>query len=127
MFSFAPYILTTDRNNLHVVQVIKALYLLKAQPHRRTSKEALIEIILALDRENKELLEKGKAEQQKRSKKFVKPNTAKKRRKKVVWEACYQSCATMRTSINRWRFAPYSVPQKNTSHATSARTLYGLS
>ncbi len=46
------------------------------------SKEELIEIILALDRENKELREKVKAEQQKRNEKFAKPNTAKKRRKR---------------------------------------------
>jgi transposase len=44
------------------------------------SKEELIKIILDLDRENQELREKVKAEQQKRNEKFAKPNTAKKRR-----------------------------------------------
>jgi transposase len=46
------------------------------------SKEELIEIILALDRENNELRAKVKAEQQKRNEKFAKPNTIKKRKKK---------------------------------------------
>ena len=44
------------------------------------SKEELIKIILDLDRENQELREKIKAEQQKRNEKFAKPNAPKKRR-----------------------------------------------
>ena len=44
------------------------------------SKEELIKIILDLDRENQELREKVKVEQQKRNEKFAKPNAAKKRR-----------------------------------------------
>jgi transposase len=46
------------------------------------SKEELIKIILDLDRENQELRQRVKIEQQKRNEKFAKPNTAKKRRMK---------------------------------------------
>ncbi len=46
------------------------------------TKEELIEIILNLDRENNELREKIKEEQQKRNEKFAKPNTVKKRKKR---------------------------------------------
>jgi len=46
------------------------------------TKEELIEIILGLYKENEELKQKVKAEQEKRNEKFAKPNTTKKRKRR---------------------------------------------